>query len=355
MGHLPLTSHAGGEFVFLRIEKDLPAVAAIPDQDDDPVLEVAQLKQQVIVRGRAQSHHAAVQLFEQGATNSAIRVLASFGDDRYSKALTEDLLQKTKQARIDRIHKLIEALDKRKAEANDRSAAWKEYARPRIVALLDANVAEGVEVDPAIQKLLKVYLTTELGLSGKLQVVEREALAEVLEEMNIGASGLADERASLTIGKLLPASLLIMGDIIPSDDSHRIMLRLIDTETTRILSAFKGVGDADHDLADVCEDLGEKITQVAVRARPLSAHVLSNDGDTLRAGAGSFHGTSLDTKFIIHQRTTPDATKPNDFRDTKVGSAIVVGLGEETCDLKPTFTAVGETPEISSLWVVETQ
>jgi hypothetical protein len=352
MGHLPASSHAGGEFVFLRKTKDLPEGVDVVDADE-PVVPISALLQQAKPRGRTQSFQAALDLHKSGITNTAINVLASWGDDKYARALTAELEQKTKQVQVNRIHKLIEDIERRKQSADDKADAWKDYARPRVLALLPPEVPDGVAVDPSLLRLLNVYMTTELSFSGKMQIVERDALESVLEELNLGASGLADERASLTVGKLLPASLVLMGDLFPSENDTRIILRLIDTETTRILTSFKGSTDAENDLADVVEELGENITKMVVRARPLTARILNQDGDTLRAGAGQFHGTTLDTEFTINQRSYPDVAKPDDFRDTKVGTAVVIDLGEETSDLKPTFTNEGNAPDVNTLWVKE--
>ncbi len=365
MGHLPVASHAGGEFVFLRQDKGLPPAEEPPEGLSPeealrfragPVVEVDQIKSQVPRRSKSDNLKLAMDMFNQGATNASLQYVSSLGDDKIAQAVVAHLTQKSRQESRDRLHRLIEDLEKRKAQADANAAERVGYARPRIVSLLGPGVTQGTYVDPSTEQLIRICLTTELGFSGKLQVVEREALEDIMEEMALGSSAIADDRASIEIGKLLPASLIVMGNLIPSqkDDTVNLYLRLVDTETSGIKGSFRGATGPDMEIADVCREISEKITGIAVRIKPIQARVLkAGADDTIQAAAGSFHGVAFDTEFKLVQRIYPDASKLNDFSEKTVGSASVVELREETCDLQPTFADPQTAPDPANLWIKE--
>ncbi len=68
-----------------------------------------------------------------------------------------------------------------------------------------------------------------------VEIVDREQLIRVLEELNLGSSQLADEAARLQLGKLAGANLMIFGSYQFIAGNWRIDLRLVDVETGRIL------------------------------------------------------------------------------------------------------------------------
>ncbi len=56
-------------------------------------------------------------------------------------------------------------------------------------------------------------LTTELVKSGKYRVIERQEIAQLMEEQNLGQTGRVTEQSAAQIGKLLGVELAIMGAV----------------------------------------------------------------------------------------------------------------------------------------------
>lgn len=56
-------------------------------------------------------------------------------------------------------------------------------------------------------------LTTKLVKSGKYRVIERQAIAKLMEEQNLGQSGRVTAQSAVAIGKLLGVELAIMGAV----------------------------------------------------------------------------------------------------------------------------------------------
>ena len=69
------------------------------------------------------------------------------------------------------------------------------------------------------------------------QVLERQQLLLVLEELNLGSSDLADENTRLRIGKIAGANQMVFGAYQVLGDTMRIDLRLVDVSTGKIVRA----------------------------------------------------------------------------------------------------------------------
>src|SRR5689334_11014335 len=112
-------------------------------------------------------------------------------------------------------------------------------------------------------------LTTSLVATGRFIVLERQALAAVQQEQDLGASGRVNKETAAEVGKLMGAQVLITGDITSFafkksalggkltnvfkgvdaglervSASVSIDLRLIDAVTGEIIASIKGDGEA---------------------------------------------------------------------------------------------------------------
>lgn len=72
-------------------------------------------------------------------------------------------------------------------------------------------------------------------------IVERQKLLMVLKELSLGESQLADPETQLRIGRLSGAKRMIFGGYQVVGKSMRIDLRLVDVETSRVLTAAKKI------------------------------------------------------------------------------------------------------------------
>jgi curli biogenesis system outer membrane secretion channel CsgG len=124
-------------------------------------------------------------------------------------------------------------------------------------------------------------LTTSLVATERFIVLERQALAQVQQEQDLGASGRVNKETSADVGKLMGAQVLITGDITSFNFKHTaiggkltnvfkgvdagiervsasvtIDLRMIDAVTGEIIASIKGEGDAAQQgiTADLTKD-----------------------------------------------------------------------------------------------------
>jgi hypothetical protein len=360
MGPLAVTGDGGGEFVFVKQEAlaelaaaPMPAIPAETAAKRDAEAPAASPPG---AAGRTVALRDALGLAQAGATNAAGRLLASTRreggeDDRLTRAVVAYLDKVRAGKERDALTGLIQQLEERK-KAAAQGGAPADSAKPRILACLGPSVRFG-GADAENQALLyRICLQSELEAVGRMQVVEREALEQVLQEMNLGSSDLADARARTEIGKLLPAGLMLLGDVLPATDGEKLYVRLVETETTKVLGTFSADRKAQDDVAQVCNGLAAQVVAKAVAARPLEARAEAIEGGKLRAGVGKFHGADAGAAFTLLERV-PAERGAEDFREKEVGQAKVVQLGETTSDLVPEWSPEAAPKPPKSVWVRE--
>jgi TolB-like protein len=110
----------------------------------------------------------------------------------------------------------------------------------KIIALKDFEVVVGRNKDVA--KYLQEDLTTLLVDSGQFSVVERRKLGTILEEIQLGQTGMIDPTTAQKAGKLIGAELILTGTLVASENEWIVNLRLVNTETGLIIAAIHKKG-----------------------------------------------------------------------------------------------------------------
>ena len=87
------------------------------------------------------------------------------------------------------------------------------------------------------------YFTEQLTLSVSraeaFRMVERQDLQKILEELELGLSGLVDDAAAAKVGELAGAEMLITGRLFSSAERYDVFLKLLRVETGEVLSVTK--------------------------------------------------------------------------------------------------------------------
>ncbi len=98
------------------------------------------------------------------------------------------------------------------------------------------DVSPGPSAAP-VGEILTARVMETLQRKGVYKVVERTRLLRVLEELRLGSSELADERARLRVGRLMGARFMVFGGYQIVGKSMRLDLRLVEVETGRVRKA----------------------------------------------------------------------------------------------------------------------
>jgi len=126
------------------------------------------------------------------------------------------------------------------------------------VRIEEGTAASVLPISPAQGRLTlnAEYFTEQMILSfGKeetfrelFRIVERKDLQEILEELELQLTDLAEEGGAAKVGELMGAEMLIIGKLYESDKGYELFLKLVRVETGEVLSITKAVIDTELGL-----------------------------------------------------------------------------------------------------------
>lgn len=217
------------------------------------------------------------------------------------------------------------------------------FVRPRILACLGPTGR-----NPEEETIVRSKLRESLSALGGCILVEREAFDDILREVELGKSGLVDTRVAMQIGKLLPASLILFGEIISFGEETEIHLRVVDTETSRVLASVSQPFDTAKSLTAACRKLADDIMTTVSRARPLLFPAELTEENILRADWGRFHGARQGEIFEIIKRENTGTVAP---KETVLGTARLISVGEEASTLRADWNAPPSANPPAEVWL----
>ena len=92
-----------------------------------------------------------------------------------------------------------------------------------------------------ISDLLTAKAIEAIQDKGGYDVVERQRLASILEELNIGTSQMADRQNQLRLGAITGARLMVFGTFQIMENQLRLDVRLVDVESGQVLNAVSAM------------------------------------------------------------------------------------------------------------------
>ncbi len=157
-------------------------------------------------------------------------------------------------------------------------------------------------------RLVTENLLVALIRQGRFHMVERERLADALNEMKLSASELAEEKTAVRVGRILAADGAILGHVLETPHSVEAVARVVDTETAEVM-VIKDAFSEDKSLESIramMEGLAYKLKQ----GLPLvEGTVLRCEGNCYYLNVGSNEGLLPEQKFILF-REGPEIRHP---------------------------------------------
>lgn len=120
-------------------------------------------------------------------------------------------------------------------------------ARTIAIAYFDNNTGKA-ELDP-IRKGLADMLITDLANVGSLQIVERDRLNQVIDELKLSQSKFIDPKTAQKLGKGLAAEFIMTGGYVLGGDNLRIDVRVIEVKTGKVAASEKVEGKQEEFFA----------------------------------------------------------------------------------------------------------
>ena len=92
-----------------------------------------------------------------------------------------------------------------------------------------------IQCSPEYGSYISDEITLQLFLKEKFQIIERDQLDYVINEQKLGSSGLIDDASIISIGNILSADAVIIGDVTTFNDAILIKTKVVSTITGEIL------------------------------------------------------------------------------------------------------------------------
>ncbi|GEM_PF-365222 len=207
-------------------------------------------------------------------------------------------------------------------------------SRPMVVSFVDFQEKGGLAERDGMSMVLTSRLSDLLGRSGRVRVVERAIMDQLLAELNLGSSELADPETALKLGRILAARIVSTGSLLHLPDSTLLNLRLIDTETTTIPRVLtRKLAANATDIEDASDWLNRRILETIIRTYPLRGFIVQVNGDQVMINLGSNQGVVNGTRFRVLEEAEPVTYKGRTLRGLPktVGRLEVVRVEPDLC------------------------
>ena len=162
-----------------------------------------------------------------------------------------------------------------------------------------------------------------------------------MQEQGLRLSELSDQQAGFEVGKLLPASLLLSGQILQKEGRVMLGVRLVDTSTSRYLATVDTPLHKIEDMGGVLSKLVGELAEKARQAHPLTA-TLTLVGGEARAAVGAFQRATPGMRFSILPRPVPGGFLAQSA--ASLGEAAILDLGQTESRVSLTWKD-GHPPE----------
>jgi len=99
------------------------------------------------------------------------------------------------------------------------------------IAILPIRAADKDKGDYAFDTMDKMFNN-----ANSFNMITRSEIAAIMKEQKFQYSGMVDDSTAASLGKLLGAQAIIVGDIAGADYTRRLVFRCLDVETGKILA-----------------------------------------------------------------------------------------------------------------------
>lgn len=211
-------------------------------------------------------------------------------------------------------------------------------SRPSGIAILDFEVMGEFPNMKAQVEELRFQLGQEILKNNRWLLIQQDQIDDVLDQLEIDASGLTNSQYASAIGEFFGACGLLGGTIQSREQEKTVFLSVTDTET-RLVAASANESSTDE-LGRLAEGLATKLIDQLEREFPLRGRITpTQDGVILNIG--SDHGVQPGQKFAVR-------VKEPDERSVlrKVGFPILAEIKVEEVDEENSFCLTSENLDL---------
>ena len=106
-------------------------------------------------------------------------------------------------------------------------------------------------------------LVSDFGTGGAVEVTVagRADLGRVVQ-LQVSSSALGDQATALRVGKVVAARVLLGGSIVRMGEEAQVSVKVIETETTRVLATVSTIFEAGAKLSALSKELNGKLSGI---------------------------------------------------------------------------------------------
>ncbi len=291
-------------------------------------------------------------LHSQGKLEEAEQILtraSKIRPDSYTQLLLQQVRQEMAAAtavqRGELIRTQIAALQERfealkKDENITEADTW--TSRPLVVALLPPTSPPPFFERAGMDRVILREIEGRLQTDARINVVEREMLQQLLQELQLGSSDLANPDTQRRLGRVLSAGLLGFVDFAQAGIEKTLYIRLVDTETTEL--AFQTSAPIhENNINATITGILTPLQQALLSERKLQGYIAdASQPDAIIINIGSKHGVTpkqiftvltdgapieVGGRVIAHRQQPVGQIQVNAIEDTYAICSIVKGNG----------------------------
>ena len=136
--------------------------------------------------------------------------------------------------------------------------------------------AASTDMGKSVAELLNVALME----SGNADMVERAELDAALNELQLSAVGLTSKESQVKLGRFIGAKILITGSLFKSGSKNFVIVKIIGTETSRVMGAS---ASGSENFTDLVPMLAPKVSAILEKqSAKLLPQELDNDTVTIQ-------------------------------------------------------------------------
>ena len=206
---------------------------------------------------------------------------------------------RSRQVRIDQLTAELVAAHRKARPVKPAAGSW--TAQPLTISFMRLQQKGAPAAREGEDEFFQSKLTALLQEKGRVQVVEREVLDKLLEELKLSATDLADPRRALEVGKILSARLIVTGSVMRYGTDVQATIQLTETETTSIKAA---ITETARDINELAEKTARKILSSVAKAYPIRGLISSVAGNqaVLNIGADAGVCAGMEMKVLSTEK-----------------------------------------------------
>ncbi len=249
-------------------------------------------------------------------------------DDTLFIFLKSEITRRTDAERQKRISALVEKLVEQVKHPRPAVLPETWESRPTALSILDLKKAGFAFERLGEYERLMFSLSDEMSNAGRVTIVEREALEELLTEMEL--SDLADPKAALRLGKFVPAGLIATGTLWGEKGLFGVDIRLVETETSIRRGMFSQTQQRGESIIQFAERLAKRLAEKIRETYPLKAKIVRLNGKEATLNIGSNQGLTAGTEMKIIRRRAEQVGERTIYRETDVGRLTVKEVNRDS-------------------------